>query len=177
MTSDLPCGLGISRPLGCKMLPIWEKWDQTSSEVRFAPLPLWGTSKAAFPTVFSSLSHTHILDLSLTLPLLFFFLSKMYVGNWTLVFIHQVLIWKLWLWADGLCKHPDWLDNCWLDPISFSLSLFPPSAVSVPQLIRLKQHGLLSSPNPLRLWQYVNIFETIPDLMKQPPVWKQQMKE
>lgn len=48
-------------------------------------------------------------------------------------------------WSSGI------LENCcllpWIDPISFKLSLFPPSVVSVLHLKRLKQYGLLSSPD------------------------------
>lgn len=54
----------------------------------------------------------------------------------------------------------------WIQYHLTSASSFPPNAGSVLQLIRLKQHGLLSSPNTLRFWQYVKHFQNYTRLNK-----------
>lgn len=54
----------------------------------------------------------------------------------------------------------------WIQYHLTSACSFPPNAGSVLQLIRLKQHGLLSSPNTLRFWQYVKHFQNYTRLNK-----------
>lgn len=122
-----------SQTLDCKM-PQYERLmglDLESGQIHCFHKPSWDTRSsgkrwAAFPTLFNSLSKApDFVPMYSLLNLILVYLNKWHIGNWIPMLI-QVLTFKLWLWGDGLCKHPTWLGNLGLNQISFQLSLFPP---------------------------------------------------
>lgn len=140
LTLDYLLGFVSRAHLGCNVHP---------GEGGFTPLPCRGIGsrsrrEAAFPTLFNSVLHTR--SWSLSRSPYSRCLSRLKMGNCALVLICEVLTSKLWLRADGFCRHSAWLGNVGLPPMSFTRDLHPPKVVSVLHLRRSEQHGLLHHP-------------------------------